>query len=313
MNKRKVAIIGTGVVGATVAYTLALKNITAEIFLIDINEEKAEGEMLDILHGLPFYNESVNIKVGKYRECRNADIVVIATGTLNNQKAKTRLDLAEKDSAIAKEVTQKVVKAGFKGIFLCVSNPVDIITYVVKKVSNFPANKVLGTGTMLDTSRFKYLLGEFFEVSPKSIQGYVLGEHGDSSFPVWSNCFISGKQIFDYIDENKIKLEDLNNIYINTKNAGYIVASKKNATYYAVSMCTARIVQAIFQDENIVFPVSTYLDGEYDKKDICIGVPAIINRDGASKVVELKLTRTERVKLENSVQVIKNVIDKLEI
>ena len=312
-DKRKVAIIGVGTVGATVAYTLSLKNIVSDIVLVDINEDKSEGEKLDILHGQAYYNESVNIKVGKYRECRDADIVVIATGSLNNQKARTRLDLAEKDSKIAKEVTEKVVKAGFKGIFVVVSNPVDVITYVVRKVSRFPDNKVIGIGTMLDTSRFKYLLGELTNTSPKSIQGYILGEHGDSCLPIWSNCYIAGKQIFDYIEENHLSLEELNKVYMTTKMSGSIVSSKKQATYYAVSMCAVRIIQAIYQNENIVFPVSTYLNGEYDTRDICIGVPAIINSDGASEIVQLKLTRTERAKFENSVNVLKNVVKDLEI
>lgn len=313
MNKRKVVVIGTGMVGSTIAYTLALKNIASEIMLIDANEEKAEGEKLDILHGLPYMDMKVNIKVGKYRECRDADIVVVATGSANNQKAKTRLDLAVKDSAIAKEITEKVVKSGFNGIFLCVSNPLDVITYVVKKVSKFPANKVLGTGTMLDTARFKYLLGDFANVSPNSIQAYVLGEHGDSSFPVWSNCFIAGKQIFDYVEENNVNLEELNNIVNTTRKSGYIVSSKKNGTCYAVSMCAVRIIQAIYQDENIVFPVSTYLDGEYDQKDVCIGVPAVISKEGVSRIINLKLTRTEKIKFENSAKVLKSVIQKLEI
>ena len=166
---------------------------------------------------------------------------------------------------------------------------------------------------MLDTSRFKYLLGELSNTSPKSIQGYILGEHGDSCFPVWSNCYIKGKQIFDYIEEKKLSLEELNKVYMTTKMSGSIVSSKKQATYYAVSMCAVRIIQAIYQNENIVFPVSTYLNGEYDTSDICIGVSAIINSDGASEIVQLKLTRTERTKFENSVNVLKNVVKDLEI
>ena len=313
MNKRKIVIVGTGMVGSTIAYTLALKNLTSEILLIDINEEKAEAEKLDILHGLPFLNEQLDIKVGKYRECRDADMVIMTIGSLNNHKVKTRLDLADKDSIIAEEVTKKVVKSGFKGIFLVVSNPLDIITYVVKKVSKFPEKKVLGTGTMLDTSRFKYLLGKSLNCSPKSIQAYILGEHGDSSFPVWSNCFVSGKQIFEYIEENNISFEELNNIYNVTRDSGNIVSSRKGATYYAISMCAVRIVQAIYQDEKIVFPVSVYLDGEYEQKDICIGVPAVIDRGGVNKIVDLKLTRTEKQKLENSANVLRSVINKLEI
>ncbi len=313
MNKRKVVIVGVGNVGATTAYTLSIKNLVDEILFIDINEDKAKAESLDIVQSLSFTNEKVNIKIGKYRECRDADIVILTMGALDSHKSKTRLDFVERDSKIAMEVTKKIVSSGFSGIFLVASNPVDVITYVVKKVSKFPANKVIGTGTMLDTARLKTFLSEYTNISTNSIQAFVIGEHGDSSVPLWSKCNIAGKQVFEYIEDNNLNLNDLNDIYIKTKNSGYDISSKKGFTCYGISMCIANLIKAIYGAENVIYPVSTYLNGEYGNKDICIGVPAIINRSGIGKVVELNLTRTEKNRFENSVKLLQSIQNNIKI
>lgn len=307
MNKRKVAIVGCGNVGTTIAYTLTLKDLVDEILLIDINEEKVDAEKLDIMQGFSFASEKVKIKVGKYRECRDADIVILAVGALDLQKSKNRLDFVARDSKLAIEVTKKIVASGFDGIFLVVSNPVDVITYVVKKISKFPANRVIGTGTMLDTARLKFFLSEYTNISTNSIQTYVMGEHGNSLVPIWSKCNIAGKQIFEYIEANNLNLNDLNDIYLKTRNSGYDIANKKGATYYGISMCVVNLVKAIYGAENVVYPVSAYLNGEYGQKSVCVGVPAIINRSGIGKIIELNLTRTEKSKFEASVRLLQNI------
>lgn len=312
MDKRKVVIVGIGNVGASIAYTLTIENMVDEILFIDTNEEKADGERLDIMQSLSFTSDKVKIKVGKYRECRDADIVILAMGSSDNQKAKSRLDYAFKDSMIAKEVTKKIVASGFEGIFLVASNPVDVITYVVKKVSKFPVNRVIGTGTMLDTARIKFFLSEYTNISTNSIEAYVMGEHGDSLVPIWSKCTIAGKQIFEYIEDNNLNLNDLNEIYLKTRNSGYDIVNKKGVTCYGISMCVSNLVKAIYSAENVVYPVSAYLNGEYNLKNICIGVPAIINRSGIGKIIELNLTRNEKSKFNISADLLKNIQNKID-
>lgn len=315
IKKRKVAIVGCGFVGTTLAYALINQGEVNEIALIDINEEKALGEQMDLSHAIPYLTNSVNVVSGGYELCKDADIVVITAGTPQIDIKKSRLECTDKTTQIVKDITEKVVKSGFNGIFVVASNPVDLMAYVIQKVSGFEKNKVIGTGTLLDTSRLRYLLGDYFKVSNKNVHTYILGEHGDSSFAVWSNAYIGCQKIFDILEEKNIDLKVLDDLYLKAKTAGFEIVTRKKATYYGIGAMSARIISAIFNDENVILPVSGYIDGEYGNKGLYIGVPAKINANGIEEIIELKLTSIEKEKFNNSASIlegyIKNNIDKL--
>ena len=310
IKKRKVAIVGCCFVGTSLAYALVNQGQVNEIAMIDIKKDKAEGEQMDLSHGLAYYPQS-NVKIvsGGYELCKDADIVAITAGTPQNEMAKSRLDFTDKTTRIVKSITESVVQSGFNGIFVVASNPVDLMAYVIQKVSGFDKKKIIGTGVMLDTSRLRYMLSEYFKVSCKNVHAYILGEHGDSSFVCWSNAYIGCKRLFDIIEQKNIDMKELDDIYENVRKAGYEVLKRKNATYYGIGMITARIISSIFNDENVILPVSSYLDGQYGQKGLYIGAPAIINAEGNEKVIELRLTSIEEENFNNSVNILKGVID----
>lgn len=309
-ESRKVCLIGTGMVGMSMAYSLMNTGGIDELVLIDIDNEKAIGEAMDLSHGLPYSYNKMKIKSGNYKDCEDSDIVVITAG-INQKEGQTRLDLTMSNTRIIKDVSKKIKKSGFKGIVIVASNPVDIMSYVVYKTMGIDKNKVIGTGTLLDTARMRYLLSEYLQVSSDDIEAYILGEHGDSSFISWTNTYVGCKQLLDYVDEKNLDMNDLQDIYEEVKNAAYEIIERKKATYYGIGLALNKLVSSIFNDTNKILCVSAYLDYDYDHSDIYIGVPCIINRSGIKEIIKLPLNSVDQNKFDNSYQILKKM--KLEI
>ncbi|MDR4889575.1 L-lactate dehydrogenase [Fredinandcohnia sp. QZ13] len=304
----RVALIGTGFVGSSYAFALMNQGIVNELLMIDVNEEKAKGDVLDLNHGKAFTGNPTLIKFGSYEDCKNVDLVVICAGA-NQKPGETRLDLVEKNLKIFKEIVENVMASGFDGIFLVATNPVDILTYATWKYSGLPKERVIGSGTILDTARFRYLLGEYFYVAPKNIHAYIIGEHGDSELPVYSSAYIGTLPIKKYMQRNETyKKEDLDDIFIRVRDAAYEIIKSKGATYYGIAMGLARITKAIFSNENAVLTVSAHLDGQYGEENVYIGVPCVINRNGIREIMELELNEEEQQKFENSANVLKTIL-----
>mgnify|MGYP003413362384 FL=1 len=312
---RKVAIVGTGFVGSSTAYSLVNQNICDEIMLIDINTERALGEAMDLQHCVDFTTTArTKVTVGSYEECTDMDIVIITAGG-PPKPGQTRLDTLEVSAQIAKSVVKGVMASGFNGIFLVASNPVDIITYLVWKESGLPRNQVIGTGTSIDSSRLKQILSQHIDVDPRSIHGFVLGEHGDSSFVAWSHLTIGTKPFMQIMDEHKGRFSgiDLEEIPVQVQKAGFEILARKGTTYYAIGNALAYITRSIFNNDYKVIAVSSVLDGEYGMKDICTGVPAIITREGIKEIVELNLTVEEKAKFERSNQILREYMAKINL
>ncbi len=311
VDKRKVVLVGTGFVGMSMAYSLVNQGGINELVLIDVLKEKAEGEAMDLAHGLPCAPNRINIKAGGYEECRDANIVVITAG-LAQKPGQTRLDLATANAKIMKDITEQVIESGFQGIFLVASNPVDLMTYVVEKVSGFPKEKVIGSGTVLDTARLRYLVGEYLQVSSKNVHAYIMGEHGDSSFVPWNHAYIGCKKIKDIMQDNNHPMSDLEKIYTDVQQAAYEIINRKKATYYGIGLGLTKLIKAILNDENEILTVSTYLDGQYDQKDIFIGVPAIITSKGVREILEVKLEDEEKEKFDRSCNIIREMRNEID-
>ncbi len=314
MKKGKIVLVGTGFVGMSMAYSMLNRGGIQELVLIDIDKDKTIGEEMDLSHGLPYAPQKMIIKAGDYDECKDAQIVVITAGVAQ-KPGQTRLELAEVNAKIMKGITQSIMASGFKGIIIVASNPVDLMTYVVAKVSGLPKNQVIGSGTVLDTARLRYLIGQYLKVSSKNIHAYIMGEHGDSSFVPWDHCYVGCKKIIDVMKDNKHPMENLNKIHEDVVNAAYEIIEKKKATYYGIGMALNRLVRAVLDDENSILTVSTYLENQYGQDDIYIGVPTIINKNGVRELVELELNKEEQEKLDNSCKLIKEMrkqsIDKI--
>ncbi|MFB5165320.1 L-lactate dehydrogenase [Parageobacillus toebii] len=306
----RVALIGTGFVGASYAFALMNQGIADELVLIDVNKEKAAGDVMDLNHGKVFAPKPMNIWHGDYQDCRDADLVVICAGA-NQKPGETRLDLVDKNMNIFKTIVDSVMKSGFDGIFLVATNPVDILTYATWKFSGLPKERVIGSGTILDTARFRFLLSEYFQVAPTNVHAYIIGEHGDTELPVWSHAEIGSVPIEQILSQNdRYRKEDLENIFVNVRDAAYQVIEKKGATYYGIAMGLVRITRAILHNENAILTVSAYLDGQYNEQNVYIGVPAIINRNGIREVMELKLNETEQQQFHHSVTVLKDILSR---
>ncbi|MDZ5470998.1 L-lactate dehydrogenase (plasmid) [Bacillus sp. 31A1R] len=305
----RVALIGTGFVGSSYAFALLNQGVVEELVLIDLNKEKAEGDAMDLNHGLPFSPSPTKIWFGDYSDCKDADLVVITAGA-NQKPGETRLDLVEKNTRIFKGIVGEVMASGFDGIFIVATNPVDILTYAVWKFSGLPKERVIGSGTILDTARFRFLLGDYFNVDTRNVHAYIIGEHGDTELPVWSHADIAGRPISDWVQkEANYKQEDLDDLFLNVRDAAYHIIQRKGATYYGIAMGLIRLTKAILQNENSVLTVSTYLDGEYGQKDVFIGVPAVVNRSGIREIVELSLSEEEKQKFNHSVEVLKKTME----
>ena len=315
MKNGKVVLVGTGFVGMSMAYSILNRGGVSELILIDIDKDKTIGEEMDLSHGLPFAPQKMIIKAGDYDECKDAQVVVITAG-IAQKPGQTRLELAETNTKIMKGITQNIMASGFDGIIVVASNPVDLMTYVVAKVSGLPKNKVIGSGTVLDTARLRYLVSDYLKVSSKNIHAYIMGEHGDSSFVPWDHAYVGCKRMKDGMKDNGYPLEDLDKIQKDVVQAAYEKINKKKATYYGIGKALRKLVKTIINDENTILTVSTYLkDGEYGQDDIYIGVPAIINSNGVRELLNLELSKEEQEKLDNSCKIIKemreNSIDKI--
>ena len=298
----KVVIIGCGNVGMSYAYALLnQRTYVNELALIDLNKERVEGEVMDLNHCLPYAPSKISINIGDYQDCKDANIVMIAAGAAQ-KPGETRMDLIHKNAAIFKDIIDKVMASGFNGIFLVATNPLDVMTYLTYKYSKLPANKVIGSGTSLDTARLQNIIGKKLCINPKNIQGFVIGEHGDSEFIPWSNANIGLQNIREYMT-----LEEMKEIEDEVRNAAYEIINKKGATYYGIGMALVRITNAILGNENTILALSVY----DEKNDCYIGLPAIVNKNGADRLIKLKLTKEEEDKLKKSISIIKNSINNL--
>ncbi len=307
MKDGKVVLVGTGFVGMSMAYSMLNRGGVNELILIDIDKEKTIGEEMDLSHGLPFAPQKMVIRAGDYNECKDAEVVVITAG-IAQKPGQTRLELAQTNTKIIKQITKDIMSSGFNGIIVVASNPVDLMTYVVSKVSGLPKNKVIGSGTVLDTARLRYLLADYLKVSSKNIHAYIMGEHGDSSFVPWDHSYVGCKRIKDIMKDENYPIEDLERIHKGVVNAAYEIIEKKKATYYGIGMSLNRLVRAILDNENSILTVSTYLkDGEYGQDDIYIGVPAVINKGGVRELLDIDLNEKEQAKLDNSCKLIKQM------
>ncbi len=314
-DKRKVVLIGTGMVGMSFAYSLVNQGgICNELVLIDLNKKRAEGEAMDLNHGLAFAKSNMKIYCGEYHDCKDADIVVIAAGVAQKE-GETRLDLLKRNTEVFRSIITPVVKSGFDGIFVVATNPVDIMTRVTYELSRFGASKVIGTGTSLDTARLRYLLGDYFTVDPKNIHAYVIGEHGDSEFVPLSQVYLATKRVKGILDDNKngYTYEAMARIEEEVRTAAYKIIEAKSATYYGIGIALTRIVKAILGDENSVLTVSAKLSGEYGSKGVFIGVPSIIGRNGVKEIIELELTEDEQEKFTTSANVLSEAFEGLGI
>ena len=303
-SNRKVVLVGAGFVGMSFAYSLLNQGGVDELVLIDVNKDKIIGEEMDLSHGLPYAPHKMLIKAGDYDECKNANIVVITAG-LAQKPGQSRLELAVENAKIMKSITENVMKNGFKGVFIVASNPVDLMSYVVAEVSRLPKSRVIGSGTVLDTARLRYLIAEYIGVSSKNIHAYILGEHGDSSLVPWEHCYVGCKKITDIMKEKKHPMENLQKIHEYVWQAAYDIIEKKKATYYGIGMALNRLVRAVLDDENSILTVSTYQNNEYGQEGIYIGVPAIINKNGVKEILQLKLNKADQEKFNHSCEIMK--------
>ena len=303
IEKRKVVLIGTGFVGMSMAYSLLNQGGINELILIDIDKEKAIGEAMDLSDGISYATNAMVIKAGDYPQCKDADIVVITAG-VSQRPGDSRLDLLQTNSKIVKQITQNVVQSGFNGIFLVASNPVDILSYLVQKESGFPSNRVIGSGTVLDTARLRVLLGEHLQVSSKNVHAYIMGEHGDSSFVPWSKSYIGCKPLIEVLKQRGEKHSLLEEIHTKVKEEAYEIIKRKKSTYYGIGVALAKIIKAILNNEHEILTVSTLLNGGYGKQDIFMGVPAIINNQGIQEILELELTKEEQEKFDHSYEIL---------
>ena len=307
-DNQKIILVGDGAVGSSYAFALVAQNIAQEIGIIDINRAKAQGDAMDLSHALAFTSPK-KIHAADYSDAHDADIVVITAGAAQ-KPGETRLDLVHKNLKINRAVVKEIVASGFKGIFLVASNPVDILTYSTWKFSGFPKEKVIGSGTSLDSARFRQALSDLLEVDARNVHAYILGEHGDSEFPVWSHANVAGLPIYDWVMAHpEIDEEAMVNLFFSVRDAAYDIIEKKGATFYGIAVSLARITQAILDNENAVLPLSVYVNGEYGLDDIYIGSPAIINAQGIKQVIEIPLTDGEQDRMTASASQLKEILN----
>ncbi len=312
-NPRKVAIIGCGFVGSSIAFSLMQRGLFTEMVLLDVDGAKAEGEAMDLSHGLP-YIASMDIRAGTYDDIGDCALVVITAG-VNQKQGETRLDLIGKNVAILKNIIPQITSRGFEGILLIVSNPVDVLTYAAYRISGYPKRRVIGSGTVLDTARLKYLLGERLRVDSRSVHAFIIGEHGDSELAVWSGANVSGVDLpaFFQLQGQKGAQTALQEIYEGVRDSAYEIIARKGATYYGIAMAVARIADSIVKDERAVLPVSVLLEGQYDLQGLCLSIPSIIGRNGLEQVLEIPLDQGELRALECSAQQLRKVIREMEL
>lgn len=313
INNRKAAIIGCGFVGSASAFCLMQSGLFSELVLLDANRDKAEGEALDVAHGIPFARP-MKIYAGDYDDIADAAIIIVTAGA-NQKPGETRLDLVQKNVGIFRSIIPEIAKRNFAGILLVVSNPVDILTYTAMKLSGLPEHRVIGSGTVLDTARFKYQLGEHLQVDPRSIHAFIIGEHGDSEIAAWSSANVSGIPIHDICEMRGFyNHEDaMKEIAETVKNSAYEIIAKKKATYYGIAMSVRRICEALVRNEKSILPVSTMLHGQYGIEDVVLSMPAIVGSDGVETTVPIDLSPEEQEKLKESANALAEIAKKLDL
>ena len=307
VNSRKVAVIGCGFVGSSSAFALMQSGLFSEMVLIDADTKRAEGEAMDISHGISFARP-MQIYAGNYDDITDAAIIVITAGA-NQKPDETRLDLIKKNAAIMKSIVGEIKKRDFGGILLIVSNPVDILTLIALKESGYPSNRVIGSGTVLDTGRFKYLLGEHLDVDSRSVHAFIIGEHGDSELAAWSNARIVGLKVNDFCElrGHFNHEQSMKKIFENVRNSAYEIIERKHATYYGIAMAVKRICEAIVRNEKSILPVSSLMTGEYGLNDVVLSIPAVVDETGVQKVIPIELNDEELTKLKDSANILKDI------
>jgi len=314
ISRSKVAIVGAGNVGSTFAFSLMIKAVAREIVLIDVDQGRAEGECMDLNHGANFV-QPVNIYSASFEGCEGADVVVITAGA-KQKPGQSRIDLVQTNAEIFKDIIPKIVKFAKDAILLVVSNPMDTLTYITLKISGYDSSKVIGSGTVLDTSRFRYLISEHCHLDPRNVHAYIIGEHGDTELALWSHANIGGMVLAKYCpvcNEHCDYKEELGKIFEQVRDAAYRIIEVKGATYYAIGLALVRIVESILRDENSVLPVSTLINGYYGIEDVCLSIPCIINRNGVERVLKLELSGLEQEQLQRSAIILKGIIKKIKL
>lgn len=313
MNTRKVAVVGCGFVGAASAFSLMQSGLFSEMVLIDSDPAKAEGEALDISHGVPFA-KPIKIYAGGYDDIKNASLIIITAGA-NQKPGETRLDLVKKNIGIFKSIVPEIKKRNFRGILLIVANPVDILTTVAQKLSGLPENRVFGSGTVLDTARLKSELGAHLNVDPRSVHAFIIGEHGDSEIAAWSSANVSGIPLNKFCEMRGHFNHDeaIRKIAADVKNSAYEIIKRKKATYYGIAMSVKRICEAIVRDEKSILPVSSMMHGEYGIDGVSLSMPAIVGKDGIETLVPLQLNETEQADLQKSAKTLQDILAQNEV
>ena len=312
LSKSKIAIVGCGLVGATTAFSLVTQGVCDEILMIDVNKERAYGEVLDLRNTIEYLQRNVKVNTGEYEDCKDVDIVVITAGA-PPKPGESRLDTLEASARICKSIVEPIMKSGFDGIFIVISNPVDIIAHYVYHLSGLPKNQVIGTGTAIDSARLQNRIADIVKVDPRSVHAYSMGEHGDSQMVPWSTVTIAGKPFYDVIEDNKelVGNVDLDDIVYKTSKEGFEILNRKGTTYYGIATACVGIIKAIMYDENRIIPVSTLLEGEYGEFGVYAGVPTVLNRTGASDVLEIHMEPEELLRFKKSAQIIRECTDSI--
>ncbi|CAI6053367.1 L-lactate dehydrogenase [Cohnella sp. JJ-181] len=299
MKKTRIVVIGAGAVGSTTAYTLMLRNRVDELVLIDANHKKAVGDALDMNHGMPFLGGG-DLWAGSYEDCKDADIIVITAGAAQRE-GESRVDLLKRNAVIIDSIVEEVLKYNTTGILLIASNPVDIMSYITWKKSGWPVERIIGSGTLLDSARFRYLIGEKLKIDPRSVHGHIVGEHGDSELPLWSLANVAGAEL-------SLSDADKDEIFANTRDAAYQIISAKGATYYAIALALDRICTAILRDEGAVLNVSTLLRDFHGVSDVFLGVPCVVDRQGVREIIDIQISDAERELLHRSAGKLRSLI-----
>lgn len=312
MSIQRIGIVGAGNVGVAAAFALFVQKNCSEIVLVDVNKERARGEAMDLMHGQAYVGRIV-VRAGEYEDLAGCQVVVVTAGA-SQKPGESRLDLLNRNAKIFRSIAEGLDKHALDAIVVVASNPVDVLTYMMQKMSHRPSHRVIGTGTMLDTSRFRALLGEYYEVSPRSVHGYILGEHGDSEFPAWSTLTIGGKSPFrSTILGKKWSDDDMAGLVGRVRSAAYEIISAKGYTNWAIGLVISTLAGIIIDDRRSIEPVSSLLNGEYGLHDVCLSVPTLIGRDGVSRLIRLNLEERELEALQKSASVLKEVIARAEI
>lgn len=311
INFNKIVIIGAGLVGSSTAFSLITQGICDEVMIIDINKNKAHGEVMDLCHCVEYLNRNIKVTEGDYADCGDADIIVITAGA-PPKPGQSRMDTLELSANIAKAIVEPIMKSGFDGHFIVVSNPVDVIAHYVYKLSGLPKNQIIGTGTAMDSARLKYFIGDLVHIDPRSVHAYTMGEHGDSQMCPWSSVTVGGKRFIDILEDNKeFDGVNLDEIVQRVTRVGFDILEVKGTTCYGIATTVAGIIKAILNDENKIIPVSTLLEGEFGEYDVFCGVPVILNRSGVKDVVEVHMTQEELDKFKKSVAIIREYTNKI--